>query len=81
MYYELLCENIFICLVYKLRIKLPGYTVTQRLFQWLSSKESTCSAGATGDAGLIPESGRSPGEGNGNPFQYSFLENSKDRGD
>ena len=33
-----------------------------------------------GDLGLIPESGRSPGEGNGNPLQYSCLENSMDRG-
>ena len=32
------------------------------------------------DARLIPESGRSPGEGNGNPFQYSCLENSMERG-
>ena len=31
-------------------------------------------------AGLIPESGRSPGRGNGNPLQYSCLENPKDRG-
>ena len=30
--------------------------------------------------GLIPGSGGSPGEGNGNPFQYSCLENSMDRG-
>ena len=33
-----------------------------------------------GDVGLIPESGRSPGEGNGNTFQYSCLENPMDRG-
>ena len=33
-----------------------------------------------GDAGSIPGSGRSPGGGNGNPFQYSCLENSMDRG-
>ena len=33
-----------------------------------------------GDAGLIPESGRSPGEGNGNPFQYSCLGNPMGRG-
>ena len=33
-----------------------------------------------GDAGLIPESGRSPGGGNGNPLQYSCLENPMDRG-
>ena len=32
-----------------------------------------------GDMGSIPGSGRSPGEGNGNPFQYSSLENSTDR--
>ena len=41
------------------------------------SKESACSAG---DAGSIPGSGRSPGEGNGNPLQYSCLENPMDRG-
>ena len=33
-----------------------------------------------GDLGLIPGSGRSPGEGNGNPFQYSCLGNPMDRG-
>ena len=33
-----------------------------------------------GDKGLIPGSGRSPGVGNGNPLQYSCLENSVDRG-
>ena len=32
-----------------------------------------------GDMGLIPRSGRSPGEGNGNPIQYSCLENAMDR--
>ena len=35
----------------------------------------------TGDVGSIPGSGRSPGEGNGNPLQYSYLENPIDRGD
>ena len=43
----------------------------------LSGKESTCNAGAVG---LIPGSGRSPGEGNGNPLQYSYLGNPMDRG-
>ena len=33
-----------------------------------------------GDMGSIPGLGRSPGEGNGNPLQYSCLENSMDRG-
>ena len=36
--------------------------------------------GDTGDAGLIPESGRYPRRGNGNPLQYSCLENPMDRG-
>ena len=40
-------------------------------------KESICNAGGPG---LIPGSGRSPGEGNGNPCHYSCLENSMDRG-
>ena len=35
---------------------------------------------SAGDAGLIPESGKSPGDGNGNPLQYSCLENPVDRG-
>ena len=43
----------------------------------LVSKESACSAG---DPGSIPGSGRSSGEGNGNPVQYSCLENTMDRG-
>ena len=38
------------------------------------------SAGNVGDPGLIPESGRSTGEGNGHPLQYSGLENPMDRG-
>ena len=40
-------------------------------------KETAFSAEASGS---IPGLGRSPGEGNGNPFQYSCLENSMDRG-
>ena len=44
-----------------------------------ADKESSCNAGDTGDVGLIPGWGRSSGEGNGNPLQYSCLENSMDR--
>ena len=43
-----------------------------------SGKEPVCQYRR--DVGLIPESGRCPGEGNGNPFQYSCLENPMDRG-
>ena len=42
-----------------------------------ADKEPACNAE---DPGSIPGSGRSPGEGNGNPLQYSCLENSMDRG-
>ena len=43
----------------------------------LEGKESACKAG---DLDLIPGLGRTPGEGNGYPLQYSCLENSMDRG-
>ena len=49
----------------------------QELPWWFSGKEFACNAG---DLGSIPGLGRSPGEGNDNPFQYSCLENSMDRG-
>ena len=44
--------------------------------RWFSGKESACNAG---DSGSIPRLGRSPGGGNGNPLQYSCLENTMDR--
>ena len=43
-------------------------------------KEPACNAGDTGDAGLIPGLGKSPGEGNSNTRQYSCLGNPMDRG-
>ena len=58
----------FFLLVHYLLLGLPW---------WLSGKESVCSAG---DLGLIPGSGRFPGEGYGYPPQYPCLENSMDRG-
>ena len=44
---------------------------------WLDGKASAYNAG---DPGSIPAPGRSPGEGNGNPLQYSCLENHMDGG-
>ena len=43
-------------------------------------KNPSVNEGDTGDTGSIPELGKSPGAGNGNPFQYSCLENSMDKG-
>ena len=54
--------------------------ISEKLENFPSSsvaKESTCNSG---DLSLIPGSGRFPGVGNGNPLQYSCLENSMDRG-
>ena len=59
-------------------IDVPILTVCELPLR-LNSKESACSAGAAGDVGSIPGSGRSPGEGNGYPLQYC-LENPMDRG-
>ena len=42
-------------------------------------KNSPANAGATGDEGSIPGSGRSPGGENANPLQFSYLENPMDR--
>ena len=61
----------FICLFYLCIYFLLG------LPWWLSGKNLPANAG---DLGLIPELGRSPGEGNGNPLQYSCLGNPMDRG-
>ena len=46
----------------------------------LFSSDSKASACNVGDLGLIPGLGRSPGEGNGNPLQYSCMENPMDGG-
>ena len=54
--------------------------MTQNFHIGSVGKESTCNAGDSGDAGLIPGSGRSPGGGHGNPPQHSCLENPMDRG-
>ena len=54
---------------------ITGYCKISRIGS--DGKESACSAG---DVGLSPESGRFPGEGKGNPLQYSCLENPLDRG-
>ena len=50
-----------------------------RLPGGLDSKESACDAGNARDKGSIPGSGRSPGERNGNPLQYSCLGSPMDK--
>ena len=66
---KLLVQRIkFTCIVNGFTLGFPGSS---------DGEESACNAG---DPGSIPGSGRSPGEGNGNPFQHSCLENAMDRG-
>ena len=52
-----------------------GHSRFSKAFCGSAGKESICNAG---DLGLIPGLGRSPGEGKGNPLQFSGLENSMD---
>ena len=56
---------------YELLMGFPGGSMV---------KNPPANAGDTGDLGSITGLGRSPGVGNGNPLQYSCLENSMDRG-
>ena len=55
---------------------LVVFNINTRIYYNSEGKASACNAG---DLGSIPASGRSPGEGNGNPLQYSCLENPIDR--
>ena len=71
-------------------IPIPKKKQWQRMFKlpyncahftgFLDSSDGKASAYNAGDVGSIPGLGRSPGEGNGNPLQYSCLENYMDRG-
>ena len=72
-------EASFFTLLFTFASSQPSARLTQKCHFPGSSdgKESTCNAG---DRVLIPGSGRSPGEGNGSPLQYSCLENPMDRG-
>ena len=62
------------CIIFVLK-----YFSGRGFFYGSTLKESTCDSGDIGDVGLIPGSGRCPGEGNGNSLQYPCLENSMDR--
>ena len=56
------------------------YMTKDTVNKFPGSSDGKASAYSAGDPGSIPESERSPGEGNGNPLQYSWLENPMDRG-
>ena len=68
-------------------IEIDVYTLlcikykTNEELSFPGGSEGKASASTAGDLGLVPGSGRSPGEGNGNPLQHSCLENPTDGGD
>ena len=61
----------------RLHLSAPTFSIFMGLPWRSGAEESACNAG---DPASIPGSGRFPGEGNGNPFQHSCLEDSMDRG-
>ena len=63
-------------------IKIAGKNISNLRYaeDFPGGSDGKASAYNVGDPGLIPGSGRSSGEGNGNPLQYSCLENPMDRG-
>ena len=63
-----------------IRLKEKSEIINEASQVSLVVENTPASAGDIRDAGLITGSGRSPGEGNGNPLQYSCLENSMDKG-
>ena len=76
-------KRIFVCCLWECRLVQALWKTVWKFLKILKielpySKVSACNAG---DPGSIPGSRRSPGEGNGNPLQYSCLGNSTDRGD
>ena len=75
------CRRILSQLSYHGSPNIYVYCTSMGFPDGLAGKESTCSAGDTGDLGSIDHwLGRSPGGRNGNPLQYSCLENPRDRG-
>ena len=64
----------------KVDIKKRIFKDTQGFLDVSVGKESSCNVGDTGDLDLITGWGRYTGGGNGNPFQYSCLQNLMDRG-
>ena len=73
----MICKDLF----FSRSIKLETHLQLQQYYHkkdFPGGSEGKASACNAGDPGSIPGSGRSPGEGNGSPLQYSCLESSKD---
>jgi len=73
---ELTAYKYFLSMI-KVTYKIYNFTIYMGFPGGSEAKASACNVG---DLGSIPGSGRSPGEGNGTPLQYSCLKNPMDRG-
>ena len=71
------CQTLFFWAPKSLQMMIAAMKLKDPYSFGSDGKASACNAG---DLGLIPGSGRSPGEGNGNPLQNSCPGNSMDRG-
>ena len=76
--------QVTICRILELKIHIfqvfNAFSYTTYFPDFPGGSDGKASVYNAGDPGSIPGSGRSPGEGNGNPLQYSCLENPVDRG-
>ena len=72
-------NHLILCHPLLLRPKLTYNQISSMIFPGAVVRNPPANAGDARDAGLIPGSGRCPGEGNGYPLQYSCLENPMDR--
>ena len=72
------CPSLSFAIFFILRSTLSDMTIAHLLLGFPGSSEVKASACNAGDLGSIPGLGRFPGAGNGNPLQYSGLENTMD---
>ena len=75
-----LSHGLTVSLLFKLGASLGVFKTPLQWQDFPGGSDGKASAYNVGDLGLIPGSGRSPGEGNGNPPQYSCMENPMDGG-
>ena len=80
---DFICACVFFCFLNFFSIEDVIVRLEREVILDASVEKSACNAGDVRDMSYtssVPESGRSPGEGNGSPLQYSCLENPVDRG-
>ena len=79
LYWHTITDNCLKNIFFQKLFLFDSCTIIDASLGYILVAQMVVSAYNVGDLGLIPGSGRSPGEGNGNPLQYSCLENPMDR--